>query len=306
MGGAEQVSGRDIVSGALALFFEIVLSFVIAIFVKKLYGDFSVFAILFFRYLFCLPLLFAYGWYRRGRDLLQINNIPGLIRRSISGLAGLSTWFVAIGMIDISLATALSQTMPIFITILAPIILGEIVGIRRFAAVVAGFVGVIILLGPVDFSAAGYGVVFALASPLVTALMFIYLRVLGQSEAPVSTALWYNMFGLVFAFTVGCFDGSMTGLYAGVTAGSIGADILLMLIAIGVLSSFQQLLMALSHTFAPASVLAPVHYSAIPLGVITGIVFFGEEISFTFILGVAIILAANYYILIRERVRRKS
>jgi len=76
-----------------------------------------------------------------------------------------------------------------------------------------------------------------------------------------------------------------------------------MLVAVGVLASFQQLLMALSHRFAPASVLAPVHYTSIPLGVLIGVMFFDEQVTSRFVLGVVIILAANYYILIRERGR---
>lgn len=296
----QEISQRDIFLGASALFGEIAFSFGIAVFVKWLEPSLSIMTILFFRYLCCLPLLFTYGLVTRGRAVLQINNKKVQLLRTLSGFAGLTGWFVAVSLIDLSLATALSQTMPIFITILAAIIIGEKVGLRRIGAVLVGFVGVMILIGPIDLNlssnnAAFWGIVFGLGSAFFAALMFVFLRMLGRGDAAVTTALWYNMFGVVMSFSIATLMG------VDWPDGDTSRSIWVMLIAVGVLASMQQLLMALSHRFAPASVLAPVHYSAIPLGVFIGIVFFNEQITINFIIGVVIILAANYYILIRER-----
>ena len=73
------------------------------------------------------------------------------------------------------------------------------------------------------------------------------------------------------------------------------------LIVIGVLASFQQFFLAQSHRFADASTLAPLHYIAIPIGVIFGVVIFGEVITPKFVFGTGIIVGANYYIFLRER-----
>ncbi len=300
MGTAEQddnsVSQSDLLKGASALFAEIAFSFGIAIFVKWLEPSLSIIVILFFRYLCCLPLLFAYGLISRGKHVMQVNNKKMVALRTLSGFLGLTGWFLAVSMIDLSLATALSQTMPIFITILAALIIGEKVGIHRIGAVIAGFVGVMILLGPTQLTAPGWGVVFGLASPFFAGLMFVFLRILGKGDEAVTTALWYNVFGT--------FAAGGLALYLGADwpDGQSSLAIWGMLVAVGVLASFQQFLMALSHRFAPASVLAPVHYTSIPMGVMIGIVFFQEELTSGFILGVVIILTANYYILNRERV----
>lgn len=293
----QQVSGKDIFFGASFLFGEIVLSFGIVILVKKLEPSLSIFLILFFRYLFCLPLLLFHGWRRRGLDMFQINNRKVLVLRTLSGFMGLSSWFVAVALIDISLATALSQLLPIFITILAPLLLAEKVGARRVGAVIIGLAGVAILLDPVSFDHLGWGLAAGLAAPFFAALMFIFLRKLGSTEAAVSTVLWYNMAGAVLAGLISLVDGSMQDFIKS----PLVVSWWMMLAGIGVLASFQQMMLALSHTFAPASVLAPVHYTAIPVGIATGIIFFGESLTAEFIIGVAIILAANYYILVRER-----
>ena len=135
--------------GALYLIGEISTTFLLASIVKTLQPGFSIFLILFFRYLFCLPLLFAYAIYTRGPDFLKIKNIRGLVLRTGFGFMGLITWFLAISKIDISLATALLMTMPIFITALSVVIAKEHVGLKRLASVLLGFIGVLVLLFPI-------------------------------------------------------------------------------------------------------------------------------------------------------------
>ena len=265
----QQVTGRDIFFGAACLFGEIVLSFrdcqpcqtagTVALDLSHSVLPLSVLSAA-----VALPWLAA-----AGTDLFQINNRRVLVLRTISGFMGLLTWFAAVALIDLSLATALFQMLPIFITILAPMLLGEIVGRRRLMAVIIGFVGVALLLEPVSFEGLGWGLAAGLAAPFFAALMFIFLRKLGPTEAAVSTALWYNMAGVVLAGMLSLSDSSMQDFIRS----PIDDGWWMMLAGIGVLASFQQMMMALSHRFAPASVLAPVHYTAIPVGVATGIIF---------------------------------
>jgi len=70
---------------------------------------------------------------------------------------------------------------------------------------------------------------------------------------------------------------------------------------VGVLASFQQMLLAKSHAYAKASVLAPVHYATIPIGILVGVLLFNEVVGVKFFIGTGIILLANYYILRREQ-----
>ena len=288
---------QNILLGALCLLGEMVFSFAIASAVKLLEPQVSVFVVLFFRYLFCLPLLFAYGFVTRGRHLMSIRNTRILILRTICGFLGLLMWFLAVANIDISLATALAQTMPIFITVLAALIIGEQVGIRRIGAVSLGFVGVLILLFPITAELNIWGVGFALSGAFFAALMFIFLRLLGQSDAVISTALWYNLTGLVLAAILCQISGFSWLDFLAITSTGIWQALIL----VGVLASFQQMLLAKSHTYAKASVLAPVHYATIPIGILVGVTLFNEVVGVKFFIGTAIILLANYYILRRER-----
>ena len=293
----QAVVQQNTLLGALCLLGEIVFSFAIASAVKILEPQVGVFVVLFCRCLFCLPLLFAYGLKTRGRQLMKIKNIRILILRIICGFLGLLMWFLAVAYIDLSLATALAQTMPVFITVLAALILGEQVGLHRIGAVSLGFAGVLILLFPITAELNFWGVIFALLGAFFAALMFIFLRVLGQSDAVISSSLWYNLTGLVLA-TVLCW---LSGFSWPAFSSAATTGIWQALILVGVLASFQQMLLAQSHAFAKASVLAPVHYATIPIGIFVGVILFGEVIGPKFLVGTGIILLANYYILRRER-----
>ena len=284
--------------GAVFLVGQIVMSLVLASMVKVLQPDFSVFVILFFRYLFCLPLLVAYAIYTRGAQFLNITNIRGLALRTGFGLLGLTMWFLSIIYLDIILATALSQTMPIFITGLSVLIAGEKVGLKRSASVFVGFLGVVVLIFPLTPTVNLLGVFYALLGAFFSALMFVYLRVLGRTDPAVTTAIWYNSTGVVLAgiiaFSFDDFDAiqqlsSLTPLY--------------LLIALGVCASFQQFFLAQSHMYAQASMLAPLHFLAIPLGIGIGIMFFNESITLKFLMGTAIIIASTYYIVMREQAK---
>jgi drug/metabolite transporter (DMT)-like permease len=282
--------------GALHLIGELAMSFVLASMVKVLQPDFSVFLILFFRYLFCLPLLVAYAIYSRGPKFLSITNIPGLALRTGFGFLGLTTWFLAITNIDISLATALTQTMPIFITGFSVVIAGEQVGLKRLVSVLVGFLGVLVLIFPITPALNLWGVLYALLAAVFSALMFVYLRVLGRTDPAVSTSIWYNFTGLILAglltYSLDSFE-SVTSLST--------PDSLYLLIALGFLASFQQYFLAQSHMYAQASILAPLHFLAIPFGIGVGILLFDEIITLKFLAGTAIIIASTYYIVLRQQ-----
>jgi drug/metabolite transporter (DMT)-like permease len=81
---------------------------------------------------------------------------------------------------------------------------------------------------------------------------------------------------------------------------------IMILVRIGVLSSFQQFFIAFSHKLAPASLLAPLRYLSIPFGIVAGILFFDEVLSVAVLVGSGVVVASSIFILRRERVRRDS
>lgn len=282
---------RNVPLGISIALSEIVLMVAISALVKQLSLDIATTTILLFRYSLCLPLLIAAALYQRGREAFRISQYRTLSLRILAGLASLSCLYGALSLMSLAKVMTLFQATPLFITFMAPFILGEQVGWRRWVAVVTGFCGVVVLLNPGTGNWSTMGVLFALGSPIFAAIMMLMLRKLGQSDSPLSTAIWYNGAGSILFFSI---------FILGDDTFPTAANGLWVLVVIGFLASFQQFFIAFSHRLAPASLLAPFRYLTVPFGIIVGIVFFGEALTSAIILGSLIIVGASVFILIRE------
>jgi len=296
--GAEQDSGQvNLPLGVSVALGEIAIMVAVSVLVKLVSAEIDTVTVLLFRYLLCLPLLVAVAVWQRGGAALAITAPGTLAIRIVTGLVSLACFYAALDLMALSLVTVLFQTLTLFVTFLAPFLLGERVGWRRWTAVAVGFGGTMLLLNP---SAGGWtmaGVLFGLGSPFFGAMMMIALRKLGKRDSPATTAVWHNGSGaIIFAAIV---------IGTGATMPSTSTDFGI-LIAVGVLSSFQQFGLAFSHKLVPASILAPLHYLAIPMGIGAGILLFGEGLTAEIVLGSAIIIASSIFILRRERQLRDA
>ena len=285
--------------GIFYLISELILSFFIAGIVKLLEPNIPIIQILFYRYLLCLPLLIIYGLSKHGIRVLSVNNIRLLLLRIICGFLGLAMWFLAVAKIDMSLATVLFNTMPLFITILSVIIAREVVGLRRSLAVLTGFFGVVFIILPINGSFNFSGVIYSLLGAIFAGLMFVFIRMLGRTNASIPTAIWYNSFGVLASLIIFfIIENNFYNSLAILVHKDLPWNYLL---ALGFLASFQQFCLAESHRYADASALAPFHYLAVPIGIAFGVILFNETITVKFITGAVIIVASNYYIFVREK-----
>ena len=274
--------------GALFLFLEIVVGTSIVAIIKFFSSDVSLSIVLMFRYLFCLPILVLVGLKIGGTHYFKIKNKKVMSLRSVAGLLGLSFWYLSVIHLEISKALALSQVMPIFICILSILFLREKVGIFRWTAILLGLSGAVIIINPDSNNWYNVGLLYIFLGTLFASIMFVALRRLGMTENPVATAFWYNLFGS-FIFSLYCIST--------LTFDKISPEIWFMLVIIGVMASAQQIFMALSHTYASASSLAPVHYTTIPLGVLIGVIVFNEKIDLNFLIGTFCIVGSTLFIL---------
>ena len=215
--------------------------------------------------------------------------------RTITGLGSFGCLFAALQFIDLSLMTILLQTMPLFITLLAPFIINEAVGWFRRITVLIGFLGVILILNPAAENWFNYGVMLGLLSPIFGALMTLSVRRLGKTDHPASTALWYNLLGAIVFLLICVLSKVKWPEYN---------EILLILLIVGIVSSIQQICLAYSLKFAPASLLAPLRYISVPIGIIVGVYFFNDTLSSTFFIGTTIVVSSSIIIIRRESQKR--
>lgn len=302
MSGDKDIRGRDegltnLPLGVSVALGEITMMVVVSALVKLVSDDIATTTILLFRYALCLPLLVATAVWQRGRSALGITKPRTLSLRITTGLISLACFYAALDLMPLSLVTVLFQTLTLFVTLLAPMMLGERVGWRRWTAVIVGFGGTLLLLNPAAGGWTLTGILLGLGSPFFGALMMITLRRLGRHDSPATTAVWHNGVGaMVFAVIVIVADAPLPA----------GRADMALLIAIGLLSSFQQFGLAFSHKLVPASILAPLHYLSIPMGIGAGIMLFGEVLTPEIIVGSAIIIASSIFILRRERQLRET
>ena len=274
---------------------EILLTVGISVLVKFIAPDFSIITILMFRYALCLPLLILVAVLQHGRSAFAVSQYRILAARIIAGLSSLTCFYAALDLMPLAKVTTLFQTLTLFITFLAPFLLGEHVGWRRWTAVIVGFGGAIMVISPGADGWSPVGVMLGFGAPFFGALLLVMLRKLGRSDNPASTAIWYNGAGAMLFALLFVWQGERM---------PVDQTSLVILVLIGALSSFQQFFIALSHRLAPASLLAPFRYLSVPFGIIAGIMVFGEMLTFEIVVGSIVIVFSSVFILWREKSRR--
>ncbi len=242
--------------GVFLSLLAVIFGVLTGVLIKKLGSDINIITTLFYRFLFSLPILFLYAIHLRGRDFLQINQRKLLFFRTLLGLCGITFWFLSIRSMPLGMATALFQSSVIFITLLAPIFLGEKVGIYRWTAVVAGLAGVVIIADPFSDAMSWYAL-YGIGAALVGAAMSLMLRQLGKGDAPASVAAWYNMAGFgVLSVIVMILPDRMQ---------SISQSVLIDLVILGVIGSALQIVMTTAYRYSDAVVVASMRYVQMPI-----------------------------------------
>ena len=300
--------------GSLIWIIFIFLSLSTHLIIKSLTGEVDFIVTLFSRFAFSLPILVILAYLARKKLFLQINNWVNILLRSCFGFMTMVMFFSSLQLIPIGLTTALAQSSAIFVTILSPFILGEKIGIIRWAAVISGLLGVYLMIDPVSIvnntsHLSQLGLLLAFGSAITHAGLALILRKIGKTEHPESTALIHNLITSIIIIFIIIFFG--TKFYG--TSGNFGTEILMTpnfslatLILLGILGSFVQYFMAQSYKYAEATILVTLRYLAIPLATIFGFIIWDEIPTTKQIFGGAIVISACLLITYREMRKKKT
>ncbi len=207
-----------------------------------------------------------------------------------AALAFATMWigFTALLHLPIADATALGFAKSFFLTIFAIIFLKETVGIRRWAATIAGFVGVLIMLQPTAGVISPYAMM-AVGGAALGALVMTIVRHLARIEMPM-TLLYYQ--------TV--LVGLMALPFAIAEWVTPNRTEILMLIATGGLSAVAQIFNIRAYRAGEAAFLAALDYSRLVWAALFGFVLFAERPSQATLIGAAVIITAAIYTIRRE------
>ncbi len=230
-----------------------------------------------------------------GLATIRTQRIGAHIRRAVVGLTGMVFVFSAIITLPLAEATTLSFSTPIFATILGAIVLGEPTGWRRWAAVLTGFVGVVIVARPGGHDLPPIGIAYGLVAAVTTATVFILLRQIGRTERAQTTVWWFSVLSLI----------PLSVVYA-VTAQAHDAIGWAILAATGLFGGAAQLAMTASLRYGSVSLVVPMDYSSLLWATLLGWWLFGTLPGDTTWIGAPIIVASGLYIVWREHVRRRE
>ncbi|SEN86135.1 Threonine/homoserine efflux transporter RhtA [Gemmobacter aquatilis] len=209
-------------------------------------------------------------------------------------IAATFCFFFALKFLPIADALAVFFVNPLVITALSPVILGERVGPRRWAAVAVGFVGTLIIIRP-GFQAFNPGMGLALAAGCCLALYFLLTRrIAGRDDAMVTT------------FRTSLLGTVMVSAVVWLVWQAPTPEQWLLFLALGVTSTLGHGLIVMAYDRAEASLLAPLAYTEMVMAVILGWWFFGDFPDGWTFFGVSVLIGCALYISARERVVKQG
>jgi drug/metabolite transporter (DMT)-like permease len=252
----------------------------------------------FFRSLFAIPpVLLIYAWRNELAAAVRTTRPLGHVGRGLISIGGMFSNFSALARLPIVDATAISFVAPLITVALSAIVLKERVRIYRWSAVIVGFLGILVMLGPhfdlaTHAGAAGTmaGLAFAITGAFCNSGSVIQTRRLTETETTSSIGFYFSLIcalaGLA-TWPLGWLMPTGPGLLA--------------LIAVGLCGGVAHILLTESYRLAPASMVAPYDYTSMIWAFVLGYVFFDELPTVFVFAGAAIIAGAGLFVLWRER-----
>ncbi|CAN7474393.1 DMT family transporter [Pararhizobium sp. LjRoot238] len=246
----------------------------------------------FFTSLLVLMIARHFGALRSFRLVLN----PVIALRIVAEVFASITYILALGQIPLANASAILQALPLAVTLGAALFLSEPVGWRRWLAILAGFIGVLIVLrpGPEGFTGAALSVI---ASVVCAAIRDLCTRRIDPAVPSlfisVITAIVITLVGAALVVPLGGWQPMSL-----VSISHLGAASLLLLVG------YQCIVLAMRN--GEIAIVAPFRYTSLIWSIGIGILFFSEEPDLWMVTGVAIIMTSGLYAFARENKRRAA
>jgi drug/metabolite transporter (DMT)-like permease len=221
-----------------------------------------------------------------GAGLAQVRSRqPRLhLTRNVFHFAGQNLWFYGIMAIPLSQLVALEFTSPLWVVLLAPLVLGEKLTWKKIGLAALGFVGVLIVAQP-GVQPVGLGHLAGLLAAMGFAMNLMLTKMLMRHDSVLCVLFWMTilqtLFGLALSFI------------GGFTWPSAALVPWLVVVGLTGLSAHFSLTTALG--LAPASVVAPMEFARLPIIAFVGVALYSEVLDPFVFLGAAIIFGANWW-----------
>jgi len=245
------------------------------------------FEVTFFRCLFSLFVMLPFI-IRSGPSILATPKVGFYTLRAVVGLISMLSWFYGITIVPLATATAVNFTAPLFATMAAALVLHEDVRLRRWAAVVIGFIGVLVIMRPGRESLDAM-LLLILLSAASSAMNNITVKYLVRTERPNTIVALFSVYLTPLSLIPALFVWEWSDLKS-----------LAALIGLGIIGTLAHLSVARAYLAADASACAPYEFVRLPYAALIGYLLFGEVSDGWTWVGAAIIAGAAIYVAHRE------
>ena len=279
--------------------------------IKYIFEKASLYEIFFGRYFVAAVLLFSYIKFRKQKVSLKTYYPILTIVRVVLHFLAFSAFFISLTYMPLATANALFFSCPFFVSIFAKFFLKEFIGIRRWSAIVFGFIGVFIVLDP-NFSDFEYKSLLPVVCAFFYAASMTITKYTSDKD-DVNTQLFYFylialiLCGLIYLFMG---NGQLNNPNFDPTTQFIFREWFSnpgyswpFIIVMGFISVLAFYFILNAYSIASPSVVSLYEYSLIVWAILTGYVLFDSIPTFKTLIGVSIIISAGVYIYLREKIR---
>ncbi len=261
--------------------------------VKLLSDDLHPIIICFYRCLMGLIIITPFVA-RKNFKALQTDNMRLQIFRALINIISMICWFSAIGMMHFEKATALGFTTPLFTTVLAVLILGEVIRFHRTAALLLGFVGILIIIRP-GYMPFEFGTILMLIASFSFSFVLIFVKKLSATDSSL-TIIFYHLLYMTPAFFI------LSFFYWE----SINVNQLIIFILMGASGLLSHWCLAQAFKMSDTTFVMPLQFTKLIWASLIGLFIFSEQPDIWTWVGGVIIFFSVVYITYREAFKKKG
>ena len=231
---------------------------------------------------------------RHGRSGFKTSQPGNHLLRTLFNFFAFLSYYFAITQMPLANAVSIALTAPLFMTILSGPLLGEPVGLKRYAILMLGFVGAVIIIQPTAIDLNWQGSSLALLGALFFALLAIQTRKMSKHE---NSELMVFYAALIFV--------PVTGIFMLFHWETPDTTSLALMLTLGVITLFAQYAIVHSVQYASVHVIAPFEYITVLWAILIGWFVFSEPPTITMLSGASLIIAAGLGIIWYEHIDQK-
>ena len=261
---------------------------------RELATNLNTFEIMLFRSIIGFLIVLAIGYFAQTLVEIKRDRLGLHLFRNLAHFSGQNLWFLAVASIPFSQLFALEFSTPVWVALLAPLFLGEVLTKQRVLAVILGFAGVLIVARP-DINQFDFAIVAAVACAICFAGSMMATKSLTSDQSITCILFWLTLMQLAMGLVATVFTGTITF--------PEGINIFwIVIVGIGGLTAHFCITNALA--LAPAIVVIPLDFMRLPLISVIGFLAYGEAFELPILVGAGVIFIAILLNLKAEKQRQ--